>query len=184
MDLFSLSRNSKMEIGEVYYWTSTIYKWKHLLKFDKYKQVIVDSLLNLHQRKKVRVYRFVVMPNHLHLLWEMLEMNGKEMPHASFQKFTAQTIQKDLKAFHLQVLAHFLVEEKERDHRYWQRDPLAVKVFNRAMAEQKLGYMHSNPLQEHWNLVKYPEDYYYSSARYYEDRSNSFGFLTHYLDRF
>jgi putative transposase len=80
MDLFSLPRNSKMEIGEVYYWTSTIYQWKHLLKRDKYKQVIVDSLLNLHQRKKVKVYGFVVMPNHLHLLWEMLEMNGEEMP--------------------------------------------------------------------------------------------------------
>ena len=79
--------------------SSTIYRWKHLLKADKYRQIIIDSLLHLHQKGKVRVYGFVIMPNHLHLLWEMLEMNGKEMPHASFQKFTAHTIQKDLKAF-------------------------------------------------------------------------------------
>ena len=149
MDTFSTPRNSKMEIGKVYFWTSTIYRWKHLSKPDKYKQIIVKSLLYLRERKKVKIYGFVIMLNHLHLLWEMLEMpemNGKEMPHASFQKFTAQTIQKDPRIFHPEVLSHFRVREMERNHRYWQRDPLAVNVIDRQMAEQKLDYMHLNQL--------------------------------------
>lgn len=124
------------------------------------------------------------MHNHLHLLWEMLEMNGKEMPHASFQKFTAQKIQKDLKRQHPEVLSHFQVNENERKYRFWQRDPLAIKVFDREMAEQKLEYMHLNPLQPHWNLVTRPEDYYHSSASFYENDKFDFKFLTHYMDRF
>lgn len=173
-----------MKIGEVYYWTSTVYHWKYLLKPDKYKQLIVKSLLNLYERGKIKIYGFIIMHNHLHLLWEMLEMNGKEMRHASFQKFTAQSIQKDLKVKHQEVLSHFYVNEKERKYRYWQRDPLAVKVLDKRMAEQKLEYIHLNPLQPHWNLAARPEDYYYSSASFYERDEKNFEFLTHYMERF
>ena len=34
--------------------------------------------------------------------------------------------------------------------------------------EDKLEYIHMNPLQEHWSLVDSPEKYRYSSAAYYE----------------
>ena len=84
IDIFKKDRNSKMYLNEVYFWTSTIYQWKHLLKQDKYKEILIDSLANLTERKKIKVYGFVIMPNHVHLLWEMIEKNGKEVPHASF----------------------------------------------------------------------------------------------------
>ncbi len=44
------------------------------------------------------------MPNHLHIIWELLEYNGKEKPHASFMKYTSHTIQADLRLCHPQVL--------------------------------------------------------------------------------
>ncbi|MFW6311159.1 MAG: hypothetical protein ACOC1K_02875 [Nanoarchaeota archaeon] len=31
----------------------------------------------------------------------------------------------------------------------------------------KLHYIHNNPVQERWELVNKPEDYRYSSARFY-----------------
>jgi putative transposase len=31
------------------------------------------------------------MPNHIHVIWEMKETNGKEVAHASFNKFTSQS---------------------------------------------------------------------------------------------
>src|SRR5690606_23120245 len=124
------------------------------------------------------------LDNHLHLLWEMVSMNGKEMPHASSQKFTAQSIQKDLRMCHPEVLKFFHVGQKERSYRFWQRDPLAVQVNSKAMAEQKLDYIHLNPLQSQWNLAERPEDYPFSSASYYENEGNDFGFLTHYAERF
>ncbi|WP_255478614.1 hypothetical protein [Rufibacter sp. XAAS-G3-1] len=50
------------------------------------------------------------------------------------------------------------------------------------MTEQKLDYIHQNPAQEKWKLAELPEDYYYSSARFYLENKDDFGFLTHYLD--
>jgi putative transposase len=85
---------------------------------------------------------------------------------------------------HPNVLNHFYVNEKDRNYRIWQRDPLAVRILSREMLEQKLDYIHNNPLQPHWNLAKYPEDYYYSSAGFYLKGVINFPFLSHYMDRF
>ena len=75
------------------------------------------------------VYGLVIIPNHLHVVhvvWEMKESNGKEMLHASFNKYTSHMILKDLKTSHPDVLPCFKVDDPERSHRIWQHDPLAV----------------------------------------------------------
>jgi putative transposase len=177
-------RNSRMDFDEVYFWTDTIKDWKYLLKQDKYKSLIMSSWQELSERGKIIIYGFVIMPNHLHLIWEMKEPNGKEMPHASFNKFTSHRILKDLKAYHTAVLPYFKVDESEREYRIWQRDPLAVLMDNKAKIEQKLNYIHQNPLQERWSLVSTPEEYKWSSARFYETGEDEFRFLTHYNERF
>ena len=47
---------------------------------------------------------------------------------------------------------------------------------------QKLNYIHNNPISHPWNLVQYPEDDKYSSAKFYETDVDEFGLLTHYKD--
>lgn len=130
------------------------------------------------------MYGYVIMPNHLHLIWEPIAKNGKEMPHASFNKAVGHEIIKDLKQNHQAVLPYFEVQEKERQYRVWQRDPLAVIMDSKRKVEQKLEYIHSNPLQERWNLADTPEDFQWSSAEFYERGVDRFGFLTHYMERF
>ena len=38
---YSNKRKSHIEIGELYFWTATINNWNHLLKEDKFKEVII-----------------------------------------------------------------------------------------------------------------------------------------------
>lgn len=173
-----------MEFDNVYFWTDTIKDWKRLLTPDKYKEVVISSWQELIERKMIMVYGFVIMPNHLHVVWEMNEPNGKEMPHASFNKYTSHTILKDLKASHPDVLPHFKVNDPERSHRIWQRDPLAILMDTQKKVEQKIVYMHNNPLHERWNLADRPENYRWSSANFYEKGVDEFGILTHYMDRY
>jgi hypothetical protein len=40
----------------VQFFTATILEWKHLLKPDKYKQIILDSLKFLVEQKRAKVY--------------------------------------------------------------------------------------------------------------------------------
>jgi putative transposase len=43
------------------FFTATILEWKHLLKTDAYKMIIVESLKYLVKEKRVVVYGYVIM---------------------------------------------------------------------------------------------------------------------------
>ncbi|WP_191907090.1 transposase [Adhaeribacter soli] len=179
---FRAPRNSQMLLGEVYFWTDTIKGWRKLLKPHEYKAIIINQLQWLVSRKKVAVYGYVIMPNHIHLIWEMLEKNGKEMPHASFNKWTSSAFLKDIQQNHPQVLPYFIEQTNERNHRFWQRDPLAILLDSKAKLEQKLDYLHLNPLHKRWQLATAPEDYPWSSAKYYLTGEDEFNILTDYRE--
>jgi REP element-mobilizing transposase RayT len=182
--LYKGHRNSYTELNEVYFWTITINKWQHLLKQDKNKMIVINSLQWLVQNALVKIYGYVVMPNHIHLMWEQLIMNGKEFPKNSFEKFTAKTLVNKLKQLGDTALKDYAVTATDRQYNIWQRDPLAVLVTSREMAAQKLEYMHLNPMQPHWLLCSNPADYQFSSAMFYEQNVDEFGLLTHFRDVF
>ncbi|WP_298413343.1 hypothetical protein [Hydrotalea sp.] len=43
-------------------------------------------------------------------------------------------------------LNDYATEQKDRNYLFWQRDPLAIIITDRAMAGEKFDYMHYNPL--------------------------------------
>jgi putative transposase len=133
------------------------------------------------------VYGFVIMrnaaqPNHIHIIWKINEKHKLEDVQRDFLKYTAQMIKFDLTENHPQVLPYFEVNLKDRKYHFWERNPLSVDLYSREVVYQKLSYIHANPLQEKWKLAKIPEEYWFSSARFYELGVDDFGFLTLYLE--
>jgi len=55
-----------------------------LLKEDRCKEVIIQSLTNLSERNLADIFAFVILPNHIHLIWPINTLNGKEKPPAHF----------------------------------------------------------------------------------------------------
>ena len=168
-----------MLIGEPYFWTDTIYDWKHLLKEDIIKDIIIGSLQFLSEKKLIEVYGFVIMPNHVHLIWQMLEMNGKEMPYTSLLKFTAHSFKKYLKKNNPDVLNIFAIDAENKEYEFWQRDSLAFELTKKETILQKIDYIHYNATAEKWKLCNEPADYYFSSAKFYETGVDDFGILKH-----
>lgn len=182
-DLFSHRRKSFLELGKIYFWTATINGWQKLLSSDQYKDVIIDSLAFLSSTGKIEVFAFVVMPNHIHLIWRILENNGKETPQGSFLKYTAHEFKKRLVNDGFS-LAHYKVEAINKDYEFWQRDSLAIPLYTRNVAYQKLNYIHLNPLAERWQLVVDPSDYKYSTAKFYELGIKEFAFINDLRNEF
>ena len=170
-------RKSHMKFEELYFWTATINQWQHLLSPDRYKNIITDSLSYLSNAGKMDVFGFVIMPNHMHLIWRMLDLNGKETPQGSLLKFTAHEFRKMLYNDDKSKLTNYKVDSENKKHEFWQRDPLAIPLYSQKVAYQKLDYIHCNPLAQHWQLATDPCDYTYSSARYYELNEKNFPFL-------
>jgi len=173
-------RKSYTELNKIYFWTATIHDWLSLLEPEENKKVIISSLKKLSDDKLISVYAFIIMPNHIHLIWSQDGMNGKETPKGSLLKYTAHIFLRRLKA--IGKSKPYEVAALNKSHEIWQRDSLGIEIYDKEIAKQKLNYIHFNPVSGKWQLSKNDLDYYYSSARFYETGADDpiaigFGFL-------
>jgi len=159
------------------FFTATILEWKPLLKEDKYKDIIIESLRFLVKEKRVIVYALVIMNTHLHLLWQIQYGCKREEVQRDFLKFTGQKIKYDLQKNDPAFLTLFLVKAKDRQYQFWERNALSFDVYSEAVLLQKIQYIHQNPVKA--GLVILPEEYKYSSAEFYETGKDNFGFIEH-----
>jgi hypothetical protein len=75
------------------------------------------------------------------------------------------------------ALEDFRVDASNKNYEFWQRDSLAVPLFTKSVAYQKLDYIHANPLAGHWQLAEDMCEYKYSTARFYELGIKDFDFV-------
>lgn len=162
------------------FFTATILEWKHLLKPDKYKEIIVESLRFLIIEKRVELFAFAIMSNHMHMIWQICDGHKKENVQRDFLKFTGQRIKYDLLTSHPKVLEHFEVNSRDRKYQIWERNSLSIDLYSEKVFMQKLEYVHYNPVKA--GLCNVPEGYKYSSARFYETGIDEYGFLKHYKE--
>jgi putative transposase len=162
------------------YFTATNLEWKKLLQPVKYKEVVINGLRFLVTEKRIKLFAFVIMVNHIHLIWQMGAGVDPNSVQRDFLRYTAQKIKADLGKFHPKVLEQFRVDAKDRKYQFWERNPLRIELRTGRVFNQKLEYIHKNPVRA--GLCTFPEEYLYSSARFYETDIDNWGFLSHYRD--
>ena len=172
-------RISHMDIGRLYFWTATINNWNRLLDEDKLKEIIISSLQYLVKNNKIEVYAFVIMPNHVHFIWQLMRMNGKEKHHTSFLKYTAHSFEKYLKSSDPEMLKIYKTNASNKQYEFWQRDSYAFELLKKETINQKMEYIHFNPISGIWNLCNVPSEYIFSSAAFYETGFDRFQILKH-----
>ncbi len=161
------------------FYTATIQNWKHLLKEDSYKEIIIDSLKFLVTEKRIELNAFVIMSNHIHLIWQPLLGFTPSDIQASFMKYTAHQFKHELSKNNPEFLEEFKVDKYDRKYQFWKREALSIELISPAVFQQKLDYMHNNPVIA--GLCNFPEEYKFSSAEYYHNGIDRFGIITHYL---
>jgi REP element-mobilizing transposase RayT len=100
-----------MQIIEEYpqFFTATILEWKPLLKLDKFKNIIIESFQYMVTNQRMKIFAFVIMRNHIHVIWQNLPPYADTKNQLSFMKFTSQLMLKELRNNHTEVLQHFEV---------------------------------------------------------------------------
>ena len=163
-----------------HFFTATNLEWKKLLLPDKYKDIIIESMRYLVKEKRVIIYGFVIMPNHIHIIWQLQAGQQRENLQRDFLKYTAQVIKEDVLQNDPKELKNYLVNAKDRKFQFWERNALSIEIWSEKVFMEKINYMHQNPL--HAGLCKYFLDYKYSSAMFYHTGNDNWGFLTHIKD--
>ena len=159
------------------FYTATIHEWKHLLMKDEHKDIIVESLQYLVAQKKIVLYGFVIMSNHIHLIWQPMYGQTPSSIQSSFMKHTSKQLKASLMKNDEKTLEKHRVDKYDRLYQIWKREPLSIELRTPAVFEQKLSYIHNNPVVA--GLCIFAEEYHYSSARFYHDGVDAFKMLTH-----
>ena len=132
----------------------------------------------VHQ-KRIELNAFIIMHNHIHLIWQPLPGHTLQAIQLSFMKFTAQQIKFAYLDSNNIIIDQCLVNKMDRMYQIWKREPLSVELSSEKVFLQKLEYIHYNPVKA--CLCNNPDDYHYSSALFYEKGTDQFNMLTHYM---
>jgi hypothetical protein len=155
--------------SHLYFITASIIGWKHIFIHDKYLNIPLNSLAWLQQQKRILLFAYVIMPSHLHAIMKPVSDSIGGIVQ-QFGSFTAHEILKRLRADHQKELLD-LFQQKRRDARHeysvWQ-DIQAKNIYSMDVLQQKLEYIHQNPIAQEWKLVNDRADYLYSSAGHYD----------------
>ena len=103
--------------------------------------------------------------------------NKREDVQRDFLKYMSHQILKFLRERNSALIKELEVNAKDRKHQIWERNSLGIPLWTEEVFNQKLKYIHSNPVKA--GLCQLPEDYKYSSARFYEMNVSKWSFLTH-----
>lgn len=161
---------NKISEGYIYFLTLTVVDWVDVFTRPAYKHILVDSLKYCQKEKGLELYAWCLMTNHLHLL-----ASAKETFHLSdilrdFKKFTNKkiidAIDDDSESRRRWMLYRFefagKINPKIKDFKFWQDGNEAKEIHTNEFLDQKLNYIHNNPVVA--EIVNNPEDYRYSSA--------------------
>ncbi|WP_156131482.1 REP-associated tyrosine transposase [Pedobacter kyungheensis] len=178
-------RNRNLFLGKkCFFVTTSCYKHIRLLESDLCKLIVANSLNFVALKYKISILGYVIMPNHFHILLYFNKENKLSNTMRDLKKFCAFEIRKHLEVNGSPLLNWIRIANEKQVFKVWDDRFDDVWIGSKELLEIKLEYIHQNPLQSHWNLCNYPEDYKYSSAAFYLGNEDSVIKITDYRDIF
>jgi REP element-mobilizing transposase RayT len=170
-----MSRAYKFHKPEAAYFVSfAVVEWLHVFTKEKHIKIVLDCLTFCQREKGLEIYSWVIMTNHLHLVFRSV---GDQKPGyllGDFKRFTSNAIVKAIKEDAEESNRELWLKEFKKaankshnvnHHQFWRHDNHPIEVYSYKFVAQKINYVHNNPVQA--GYVSKPEDYKYSSAMDY-----------------
>ncbi len=159
----------------MYFVTFSVVFWIDVFIRARYKEIFVESLRFCITNKGLQVHAWCLMTSHVHLIISAEEPEKTQLSDIirDLKKYTAQQIIREIengpesrREWLLDKFA-FAAKSNSRNtsYQFWQQNNHAEELFSNNFIDQKLQYIHQNPVEDGW--VEEPEHYLYSSARDY-----------------
>ena len=144
----------------VHFVTFSCYRRRTFLEPDRAKRIVIGHLGSRLTKHDGLCIGFVIMPDHVHaLIWfpETRQLSP------FMNKWKDQT-SRVLKGLFRSEFGNYWAEVPDSDP-IWQPRYYGFNIWSRRKAEEKLDYMHGNPVRA--GLVEKAVDWKWSSARWY-----------------
>ncbi len=151
--------------GHARFLTFSCFRRFPLLHTEATRDIFEATVMHARQTCRFRLYAWVVMPNHVHLL---LRPNLPEHPVASILNQIKQPVAKSILAEWRRLNAPVIpkLTSAQGEVRFWQRGGgYDRNIFSKQEFMEKLNYIHINPVKA--GLVSRAEEWNWSSAAAY-----------------
>ncbi len=151
----------------IYFLTSTTLEWIPIFTRQPYFDILTQSLSFCQINKQLKIYAYVIMDNHFHLIAQQQELSRVMQDFKSFTaKKVIQQLKNDKKEWVLNWLKYYkLYYKKESEYQIWQEGFQPKLITSEDILKQKIEYIHNNPVKA--GFVAKPEHWVYSSASNY-----------------
>ncbi|MBC8228329.1 transposase [bacterium] len=155
----------------LYFVTTKAVDYAHVFQRDIMKRLLVDTLDCFRIQKRMKLFCFVIMPNHFHCIAQFSADDPLEDVMRDLKRQAADRVIRHLKVEENQKALDWLATKVKRPqkqtHKVWEDGYNAKDVASEGFLIQKMEYIHNNPCQPHWELSVSPENYIWSTARFY-----------------
>ena len=165
-----MSELRKANTDLAYFLTLTVVGWIDIFTRNRYNEIIINSLKYCQFNKGLDIFAYVIMPSHLHLVARNLE-EKLNMVIRDFKRHTANQIIRTVESetgesrkdwlLHL-FKYHAKYKKQNTKYQFWQKTNHPIELKTSAVIDQKIEYIHNNPVKA--GLVLKPECWQYSSA--------------------
>jgi putative transposase len=171
----------------LYFCTFTCYNWLRLFKITNLYDYIY-KWFNILGLKHIQLTAYVIMPNHLHFIAyipdTMLNLNtvlgnGKRfLAYEIIRRLENKNLSSILFQLEKGVTPYY--KKRGKKHQVFEISSDIKVLLTEHQIQQKLEYIHFNPVLKHWNLIEDYRLYKHSSAGFYEGIVSYKGFpVTH-----
>jgi putative transposase len=150
--------------GYSHFITTSCYQRRPLLGTPRTRDLFLEVMEQIRQRHQFVVVGYVVMPEHVHLLFTEPERGNPSLVLAALKQTFAHRLLRELRA-NVGTQTETLWSTPVAVGHIWQHRFYDFVVFTEKKRVEKLRYMHRNPVQR--GLVQKPEDWLWSSFRHY-----------------
>ena len=152
-------------LGHLHFITSSCYRRKPLLATPRARDLFLKILAQVRDRYDFALLGYVVMPDHIHLLISEPTVGNPSDAMKALKQRVSRALRRKKRKAHTGQLEFWGDSALERDARFWQRRFYDFNVWSARKRNEKLNYMHFNPVKR--NLVQTSKDWPWSSYRFY-----------------
>ena len=162
------SRYKIYEPTHPYFITCTILHWIPIFTNKESVGIVIDSLKYLQKSDNLKIYAYVILENHLHLV---VSSDDISKTVKKFKSYTAKEILKLLQTRNVTtILEQFAFYKKAHkthtEYQVWQEGFQPKLIQSKKMMREKIEYIHNNPVKR--GYVDETVYWRYSSARNYD----------------
>jgi putative transposase len=133
------------------------------------RNLFVKELLRVRLEYDFRLVKYVVMPNHVHLLMSEPQKGTVSTVLQMLKQRVARTIHKHNTTPREEQIAFAFECGGDKPRAFWQARFYDFNVYSKGKRKEKLNYMHANPMTR--KLVKHPREWAWSSWANYMGES-------------